>query len=98
MSIIEKQRRHLNVLAHHLNPVVIIGQHGLTENVLKETIQALESHELIKMRINAGDRQECKEIIDKIIEQTGAGLVQAIGHVAVFYLPNPKKPKILFPA
>lgn len=97
MSISEKQRRYLKVLAHHLNPVVIVGQHGLTENVLKEAALALDSHELIKMRINAADRQERKEMIDSIVEKTGAGLIQVIGHVAVFYLPNPKKSKIRMP-
>ena len=98
MPITEKQRRHLKGLAHHLNPVVIVGQHGLTENVLNETMLALEAHELIKMRINAGDRLERGDIIAQIIEKTGADLVQTIGHVAVFYLPNLKKQKVRLPA
>lgn len=94
MQISEKQRRHLKGLAHHLNPVVMVGQHGLTEGVLNETLLTLETHELIKIRISAGDRDERTAIINQIAAKTGAELVQTIGHVAVFYLPNPKKPKI----
>ena len=97
MPITEKQRRHLKKLAHHLNPVVIVGQHGLTENVLNETALTLETHELIKMRVNAGDRRERAGMIAEISEKTGAELVQTIGHVAVFFLSNPEKPKIRLP-
>ncbi|MCB1867304.1 MAG: ribosome assembly RNA-binding protein YhbY [Gammaproteobacteria bacterium] len=97
MPISEKQRRHLKGLAHHLKPVVMVGQHGLTESVLNETALTLETHELIKMRINAGDRQERAGIIAEITEKTGAELVQTIGHIAVFYLPNSEKQKIRLP-
>ena len=97
MPITEKQRRHLKSLAHHLNPVVIVGQHGLSESVIKETVLTLETHELIKVRINAGDRHERTEMITEISDRTGAELVQTIGHVAVFYLRNPEKPGIRLP-
>ncbi|MCP4288645.1 MAG: ribosome assembly RNA-binding protein YhbY [Gammaproteobacteria bacterium] len=98
MPISKKQRLHLKGLAHHLNPVVMVGQHGLTEGVLNETALTLETHELIKMRINAGDRHERSSMIDEIVNKTGAELVQSIGHVAVFYLRHPEKPKIKLPA
>ena len=84
-------------LAHHLKPVVMVGQHGLTESVLNETALTLETHELIKMRINAGDRQERAGIIAEITEKTGAELVQTIGHASGFYLPNSEKQKIRLP-
>ena len=97
MPISEKQRRHLKGLAHHLKPVVIIGQHGLSEGVTGEIDAALDAHELIKVRVNAADRDERKAMIEAICEQNKADFVNAIGHVAIFYRRHPKKPKLEFP-
>jgi RNA-binding protein len=97
MPITDKQRRHLKGLAHHLNPVVIVGQNGLSENVLNEIAITLETHELIKVRLNAADRQERNEMIERICSESGAELIQSIGHVGVFYLRHPKTPKIKLP-
>ncbi len=94
MPISEKQRRQLKKLVHHLKPVVIVGQNGLTDAVLNEVDVALEAHELIKVRINAGDRDERQAMQEHICKASGADLVQSIGHVAAFYRRHPKKPKI----
>jgi RNA-binding protein len=94
MSLTPNQKRQLKSLAHHLKPVVMVGQHGLTENVLNEIEIALDAHELIKVRISGGEREERLEMINAIVEQRGAELVQSIGHVAVFFRRNAKKPKI----
>ena len=98
MSITEKQKRHLKKLAHSLKPVVMVGQNGLTDGVYNELDAALETHELVKVRINAGDREERMEMLDGICKKTGSVLVQRIGHVAIFFRRNPKKPKIVIPA
>lgn len=97
MAITTKQKRYLKTLAHHLTPVVIVGQHGLSEGVLNEVNLSLEAHELIKVRLNAGDRGERDEMISKLIESASAELIQSIGHVAVFYRPHPKQPQISLP-
>ncbi len=94
MQLTPKQKRHLKGLAHHLKPVVMSGQHGLTEGVLNEIEIALEAHELIKVRIAAGDKDERKGILETICNSSKAELVQSIGHVAVYYRRHPKKPKI----
>lgn len=94
MPLTLKQRKHLRALAHPAKPVVIIGQHGLTENISREVDQALEHHELIKVRINAGDRDERSNIIDSLLSEVSAELVQRIGHIAVLYRRNRQKPKI----
>jgi RNA-binding protein len=94
MSLTPNQKRQLKSLAHHLKPVVMVGQHGLTENVLNEVEIALDAHELIKVRISGGEREERLEIINTIVEKSVAELVQSIGHVAVFFRRNTKKPKI----
>ena len=97
MSITEKQRRHLKGLAHKLKPVVMVGQNGLTDGVFNELDIALEAHELIKVRVNAGDREERQAMLDQISKRTSALLVHRIGHVAVFFRRHPKKPKIELP-
>ena len=94
MSITEKQRRQLRGLAHHLKPVVMVGQKGLTEGVFNELDIALESHELVKLRISAADREERREMIATLRRQSGSELIQTIGQVAVFYRRHPKQPKI----
>ena len=94
MPISEKQRRRLKALAHHLKPVLIVGQNGLTDGVLNEFDITLETHELVKVRINAGDREERRAIADSLCKKGSAELVQSIGHVAVFYRRHPEKPKI----
>lgn len=74
--------------------MVIIGQQGLTENVSREVDEALDHHELIKVRVNAADREDRARIVESLSSETGAELVQQIGHIAVFYRRNRRKPKI----
>ncbi len=96
MPLSEAQRRHLRKLAHHLKPVVIVGNAGLTENVLAEIDQALAHHELIKIRINAADKEERQSLIAKIAKQTESNWVTSIGHIAAFYRPA-ENPKLVLP-
>jgi RNA-binding protein len=95
-SLTGKQKNHLRGLAHALHPLVIVGEKGLTESLLQEARQALEAHELIKVRINAADREEREERIETLLEATASALVQKIGHIAVLYRPS-KKPKLQLP-
>ncbi|MEN8176121.1 MAG: ribosome assembly RNA-binding protein YhbY [Pseudomonadota bacterium] len=97
MPLTQTQKRALRGQAHALRPVVILGQRGLTDNVLEEVGIALGAHELIKVRINAGDREERDALMNEISRRTGATLVQRIGHVAVFFRRNPDKPRIVLP-
>ena len=91
MPITEKQKRWLKQQVHHLKPVVTVGQHGITEPVLAEIEIALAHHELLKIRVNAGDREERDAAIGLILERTQAVLVSRIGNVASLYRHNPKK-------
>ena len=93
MPLSQKQIKELRKSAHHLKVVIIIGQHGITDNVMHEIDNALEIHELIKIRINAGDKQTRSEMIDQIAQQTSSDVIQRIGHVAVFYRLNEEKSK-----
>ena len=83
-------KKKLRAEAHTLKPVVMIGQSGLTSAVLAEIEQALDSHELIKVKIRA-ERDQRKLISEKICTDTGAELIQAIGQIAVIYRLNPDK-------
>jgi len=84
-----EQIRKLRARAHPLKPVVIVGQAGVTEAVLKEIDLALEHHELIKVRINGEDRDSRKTLCAAIVAAAGATLVQQIGHVASLYRKRP---------
>jgi len=88
VNSIEKKK--LKAQAHALNPVVIVGNAGLTAGVLNEINLALDVHELIKVKIRA-ERDERKVISEQISSDTKAELVQSIGQVAVFYRKNPNK-------
>lgn len=80
-----KQKQFLKSLAHHLNPVVMLGGNGLTEGVLAEIENALNHHELIKVKIAGADRETKQLIIDAIVRETKAANVQTIGHILALY-------------
>ncbi|HEY4122135.1 MAG TPA: ribosome assembly RNA-binding protein YhbY [Byssovorax sp.] len=93
-----KQRRHLRALGHHLDPVVQIGKHGLSEGTLAAVGAALEQHELVKVRVGT----ECPEDADAIGAAIGASdlrahLVQKMGRTLLVYRRHPKEPKIVLP-
>ncbi len=83
-------KKKLRAEAHTLKPVVMIGQSELTVAVLAEIEQALDSHELIKVKIRA-ERDERKRISEKICTDTGAELIQTIGQIAIIYRLNTDK-------
>lgn len=79
------QRKAFIARAHKLEPVVIVGVKGLTEEVVKEIDAALKAHELIKVRAPALERGAREGAIAEITSRTGAELVQRIGKVFVIY-------------
>ncbi len=91
-----RQTRYLRALAHKLKPIVIVGGAGLSDGVINEINQSIEHHELIKVRINAADRQSRMAIIQAISEATASAVVFCIGHIAVYYRPG-KKPDLSLP-
>jgi RNA-binding protein len=90
------QKKYLRGLTHHLDPVVMIADKGLSENVMSEIEQALDHHELIKLKLR-GEREQRVDWIESIRAATGAELVHQIGQVACYYRRNPKNPKIALP-
>ena len=80
-----QERKRLRQIGHALNPVVMVGSQGLTENVIEETNRALNDHELIKVKVAGEDREERAAIIAEIASTTGAEIVQTIGKIALLY-------------
>lgn len=85
-----KERAELKAQAHGLNPVVLIGDKGLTNAVLKEIELALSAHGLIKVRVAGDDREVRAQYAQEICEATQCGLVQLIGKLIVLYRPLPE--------
>lgn len=96
ITLTTKQKQFLKGLAHHLSPVVMLGGNGLTEGILAEIENALDHHELIKVKISGAERETKQLIIDAIVRETKATNVQTIGHVLVLYRQSEEK-KISLP-
>jgi len=97
MKLTNNQKKHLRSLAHDLRPIVMIGQHGLSDAVLAELESTMTKHELLKIKVRASDRDERQEIVDKILIFSKAALVQVIGGVLVIYRPFDENPSIILP-
>lgn len=85
-----KQITYLRGLGHHLNPVVSIGNNGLTAQVLKEIELTLNAHELIKIKVAGDDRELRTRMLQEICEKTDATAVHHIGKQLVIYRPSEK--------
>jgi RNA-binding protein len=84
--------RALRGRCHALQPVVMIADDGLTDNIAQAIETALDDHELIKVRIRT-DREARADIAARILERTGAAQVMAIGQVLCLYRARPATPR-----
>lgn len=91
-----KQVSYLRGLAHNLNAVVMIGNNGLTEQVLKEIDNSLKAHELIKIKVLGDDRALRVQMMNDICTQLQAVAVHHIGKQLVIYRPA-EQVKIVIP-
>lgn len=85
----EREKKRLRGRGHRLQPVVLIGSAGLTAAVSAEIEQALQAHELIKIKVRVGDRAERDATIARIGAETGARLLQRVGNTALLYRKKP---------
>ncbi len=93
VNLTPAERSELRSQAHGLNPVVMIGESGLTPAVIKETDAALNAHGLIKVRVFGDDREARLSYYETLCEQLGAAPVQHIGKLLVLYRPKKEKEK-----
>jgi RNA-binding protein len=97
MALSPSQRRYLRSLAHDLHPVILVGAKGATAAVVKELDLALSHHELVKVKLSGGDKEERVAQVDVLLCGTGAENVQQIGHVVVLFRRNEDEPKLALP-
>ena len=97
MALNIRQKKFLRQQAHARKPVVTVGNPGLSTAVLAEIRGTLQTHELLKIKLPAGERETRAALLAQICRDTGSEPVQLIGRVAIIYLPS-DKPKIKLPA
>jgi len=96
-TLTNRQKKHLKGLGHSLRPVVMIADQGLKETVIGATEEALDAHELIKVKIRADDRESRNALLQELCERTAATMVGQIGFTALLFRRNSKKPVIELP-
>lgn len=96
MSLTGQQKRYLRGLAHHHQAIVQVGHQGVTEGVLKQLSDALEDHELVKVRL-AQAVEDRAGAAEELAAGTGSACVQTLGRTAVFYRARKEKPEIVLP-
>ena len=97
VSLTSAQTRFLRGQAHDLNAMLQVGGKGITDSLVSEVDNALEHHELIKVKVAAEDREARDAMIGELAQRAGAALVQRIGHTAVLYKPSRDKRQIVLP-
>lgn len=96
LTLSTSQRSFLRAKAHSLNPVVTIGDAGLSEAVIKEVERSLAHHELIKIKSHSGEKSQRESQLAQICEALDAAPVQLIGKVLVIYKAA-EKPRLVLP-
>lgn len=97
MNLNGKQLRHLRALGHHLEAVVQIGKNGITDGVTSALVDALEQHELVKVRIGTECPEDRRDVAAALGPACGAAVVQILGRTLLLYKRRPKEPTIELP-
>lgn len=92
-----KQRRHLRALGHHLDPVLQVGQDGVSDAVVSQADAQLDAHELIKVKIGESSPQDRHEAADMLAARTQAQVAQVLGRTVLLYRQRKDKPQIVLP-
>ena len=74
--------KHYRAIAHKLHPIVTVGGKGLTTGIETELDRALTDHEMVKIKVNVGDRKARDAVVEQLVSSCGAELVQKIGNTA----------------
>jgi RNA-binding protein len=84
-----RERAELRAEAHHLDPTVHVGQHGLTPAVIGSLDDALRTRELVKVKLGAKDLIKTKDAANALALATNSAVVQVIGRTATLFRENP---------
>ena len=91
-NLSSSQRSYLRSQAHHLEPVVLIGKHGITDGTIQSIDRVLEARELIKIKFREF-KDEKFSLSEKITELTNSQVVGVIGHTVIIFRQNPDSDK-----
>ncbi|HYE86355.1 MAG TPA: ribosome assembly RNA-binding protein YhbY [Vicinamibacterales bacterium] len=92
VALTPRERADLKARAHSLEPLLQIGQSGLTDRMAAELDRTLTAHELIKVKVKTEDRESRETLCAAICERTGATAVQRVGNVLILWRPRPDAP------
>ena len=84
-----KERAELRAEAHHLDPTVHVGQHGLTPALITSLDDALRTRELVKVKLGHKDEIKPREAAESLALATNSAIVQVIGRTATLFRENP---------
>ena len=91
-NLSSSQRSYLRSQAHHLEPVVLIGKHGITDGTIESIDRVLEARELIKIKFREF-KDEKLSLSEKIAELTNSQVIGVIGHTVIIFRQNPDSDK-----
>ncbi len=97
MKLTTSQTRHLRSQAHKLKPVVMVGAKGITDSLLEELEIALNTHELIKVKVSAEEREDRDKMIEQLCKASNSVKVQRVGHIVTLFRRNKNDPKVELP-
>lgn len=97
MALSSTQIRYLRSLAHGMPAVILLGNKGASAAVVKELGLALDTHELVKVKLSGGDKDARQAQLATLLQGTRAEEIQQIGHVAIVFRRNADEPKIALP-
>ena len=84
-----RERADLRAEAHHLDPTVHVGQHGLTSSLISSVDDALRTRELVKIKLGKKDDVKPKDVANSLALATNSAVVQVIGRTATLFRENP---------
>ncbi len=94
MHLTQKQKKTLKGLGHSLHPLVTIADQGLKPTIFDAMNEALDAHELVKIRLRNKDKTLNNEQLAELCEKTGATVINKIGYTALLFKRNPTNPGI----
>jgi RNA-binding protein len=88
-----KLRQALRGHGHRLSPIVQIGKGGVTPGVVRQVQQALDDHELVKLRVDADSPEDRFAVAEALAELPGVNVVQIVGRAILIYKRHPREPR-----
>jgi len=92
-----KQRRHLRGLGHGLKAIVQVGKDGIDDGLVAAVEQALEDHELVKLKVGEAAKLDRHDAAEALAHKTHSQVAQVLGNTVLLYRPNPDEPVIVLP-